>query len=256
MNGNILKDNLNSELNSLFNNNKEVIEYTDFYTYELDKVYKIYKNGKIEIARLPKEYQEVEYIESTGTQYIDTGIVLNNGCVITLDFLIAESSVNRVISGWRRKGTYTAPYQAFMGSNERKLRYVAIGRASNISSYPPSFEYGVRNKVLIDSVNEQVLVNDIVTDCGPDFSNGKPFNENGSSEYHPYLFALNNAGRAVAISQDTRIYGYSVQYGDELLQSFIPCYRKSDGEIGMYDIVTRTFFQNAGTGTLAKGADV
>ena len=32
------------------------------------------KAGKILISRLPSEYQEVEYIESTGTQYIDTGV--------------------------------------------------------------------------------------------------------------------------------------------------------------------------------------
>ena len=28
-------------------------------------------------SRLPSEYQEVEYIESTGTQYIDTGLTPN-----------------------------------------------------------------------------------------------------------------------------------------------------------------------------------
>jgi hypothetical protein len=210
--------------------------------------------GEILWDRLPGDFQEVEYIESTGTQYIDTGIVLNNGCVITLDFLIAEASVNRIIYGWRRKNRYTDPYQAMIGANASKTRYVAIGRAS--TNIPSCFGYGVLNKVLIDSVNEQVFVNDIVVDCGADFSNGKAFNENGSSDYHPYLFALNNAGTPLAISEDLRIYAYSVQYGDELLQSFIPCYRKSDGEIGMYDIVTRTFFTNAGTGTFTKGADV
>lgn len=37
---------------------------------------------------------------------------------------------------------------------------------------------------------------------------------------------------------------------------FVPCYRKSDGEIGMYDTVSKTFYTNAGTGTFLKGADV
>lgn len=205
---------------------------------------------------LPVEYQEVEYLESTGRQYIDTGMVLNNGCVITLDFLMAESSVNRIVYGWRRKGLFTQPYQAYITSNTRKIRQIAIGRSADVSTYPPSFEYGVRNRVLIDSVNEQVLVNGVVSDCGPDFSNGKPFDEDGSSQYHPYLFALNNAGRAVAISEDTRIYGYSVQYGDRLLQSFVPCYRKIDKVAGMYDVVNGVFYTNAGTGKFNVGADV
>lgn len=201
---------------------------------------------------LPVEYQEVEYLESTGTQYIDTGIALNNGCVITLDFLIAESSVNRIIYGWRRKGRYTDPYQAMIGANSSKTRYVAVGRASN--NVPQCFRYDVRNKVLIDSANEQVLVNNLVVDCGADFSNGKAFDENGSSVIHPYLFALNNAGTPLAISADSRIYGYSVQYGGELLQSFVPCYRRSDNEAGMYDVVNGVFYQNAGSGSFTVGS--
>lgn len=219
-------------------------------------VRRILRGSEILWDRLPGDYQEVEYIESTGTQYIDTGIALNNGCVITLDFLIAESSVNRVIYGWRRKGRYTDTYHAFMGSNANKTRYIAIGRPSAGVKYPICFEYGIRNKILIDSADRQVLVNNLVVDCDADFSNGKAFDENGSSEYHPYLFALNNAGTPLAISDDVRIYAYSVQYGNELLQDFIPCYRKSDGEIGMYDTVSRTFYTNAGTGTLTKGADI
>ena len=204
--------------------------------------------------RLPVEYQEVEYLESTGTQYIDTGIVLNNGCVITLDFLIAESSVNRAIYGWRRKGTYTNPYQASIGANQRKTRYVAVGRSS--SNVPQCFSYGVRNKVLIDSVDSQVLVNNVVVNCGANFSNGKAFDENGSSVVHPYLFALNNAGTPLAISEDTRIYAYSVQYGDELLQDFIPCYRKIDNVAGMYDVVNDVFCTNDGTGVFTVGPNV
>lgn len=205
---------------------------------------------------LPAEYQEVEYLESTGTQYIDTGMVLNNGCVITLDFLIADSAVNRIVYGWRRKGLFTQPYQAYITSNTRKIRQIVVGRSADVDTYPQSFEYDVRNKVLMDSVDEHVLVNGIVTDCGPDFSNGKAFDENGSSEYHPYLFALNNAGRAVAISKDTRIYGYSVQYEGELLQSFVPCYRKIDKVAGMYDVVNGVFYTNDGTGEFTVGPDI
>ena len=133
-------------------------------------VRRILRGSEILWDRLPGDYQEVEYIESTGTQYIDTGIALNNGYVITLDFLIAESSVNRIIYGWRRKGRYTETYQAMIGANASKTRYIAVGRAS--TNIPSCFNYGVRNKVLIDSANEQVLVNDIVVDCGADFSNG------------------------------------------------------------------------------------
>ena len=37
---------------------------------------------------------------------------------------------------------------------------------------------------------------------------------------------------------------------------FIPCYRKSDNVIGLYDLVEGTFYTNSGTGTFTKGSDV
>ena len=41
-----------------------------------------------------------------------------------------------------------------------------------------------------------------------------------------------------------------------LVRDFIPAKRNSDGSIGMYDLVTSTFFGNAGTGTFVAGAEV
>ena len=43
---------------------------------------------------------------------------------------------------------------------------------------------------------------------------------------------------------------------DNLLRDMIPCYRKSDNVIGMFDKVSQTFFTNAGTGTFTKGNNV
>lgn len=212
------------------------------------------------MVRIPAEYQEVEYIESTGTQYIDTGTVLNNGCTITIDFSIEELTVNRVVYGWRRKGLYSNPYQFYIGANSQKVRYVAVGVSSYIvspsSKYGHAFEYGIKNRIVIDSVNKRILVNDVVTDCNENFDNGNAFNEDGSSEYNPYLFAFNNSDSVGATCNDSKIYGYSVKYENELSQNFIPCYRKSDNEPGMYDTVSGTFFTNAGTGEFLVGNNV
>lgn len=50
-------------------------------------------------------------------------------------------------------------------------------------------------------------------------------------------------------------YFYFNQDGTDVF-NMVPCYRKADGEIGMYDLVSKTFFTNAGTGTFTKGAEV
>lgn len=43
---------------------------------------------------------------------------------------------------------------------------------------------------------------------------------------------------------------------DELICSLTPCYRKSDGVIGMYDTVRNQFLTNAGTGSFTNGPNV
>ena len=41
-----------------------------------------------------------------------------------------------------------------------------------------------------------------------------------------------------------------------LIRDMVPCYRRSDGEIGMYDRVSQTLFTNAGSGIFTKGPSV
>lgn len=52
-----------------------------------------------------------------------------------------------------------------------------------------------------------------------------------------------------------RVYNYKIYTNDVLSHNFIPCYRKSDNAIGVYDVIDETF--TAGTGShLGKGADI
>ena len=52
--------------------------------------YKIYGNSTVEQKGLPLEYQPVEYIISTGKQYIDTGLVGKPGYTIETDISFPE----------------------------------------------------------------------------------------------------------------------------------------------------------------------
>ena len=60
-----------------------------------------------------------------------------------------------------------------------------------------------------------------------------------------------------------RIGSYSKIIGDCIvlendieIMHLIPCYRTEDEEVGMYDLITETFFTNVGTGKFLKGPDV
>ena len=53
-----------------------------------------------------------------------------------------------------------------------------------------------------------------------------------------------------------KIFALDFFDGNNLAKLLVPCYRKSDSTIGMYDTVNGMFYTNAGTGTFDKGADV
>lgn len=53
-----------------------------------------------------------------------------------------------------------------------------------------------------------------------------------------------------------KIYNVKLVKDGNTLVELIPCYRKSDGEIGMLDIVSNAFITNAGSGIFTKGGNV
>lgn len=67
------------------------------------------------------------------------------------------------------------------------------------------------------------------------------------------LFALN---KNYIISGTNQIYYFRLYKNRKIAFDGIPCYRKSDDVIGLYDLVSKQFYTNQGTGTFTKGADV
>ena len=90
--GFLTTDNLNNEFKSIFNNNEEVKETKNGWRYKTSKkAYIIHKNGKIEEADLlPDDYYRVEYIETKGTEYIDTEYIFKNKPKIVGEIMITS----------------------------------------------------------------------------------------------------------------------------------------------------------------------
>ena len=85
--------------------------------------YKIYGDSKQ--GRLPSNYQEVEYIESTGTQYINTGLVGKTGYTIETDISFTQLA--------------TGSYQYFTGysytGSADRIYFIRINNTSNYLGY-------------------------------------------------------------------------------------------------------------------------
>lgn len=244
-NGFLTTDNLNSELQDRFG--EEATESSGFWYYKGNR---IYKDGKVEVGKLlPAEYQQVEYIESTGTQYIVTDIKLSRSNTINIIWMLTynKERENFFIFGARDSAT------------KNNLEFY-----KNIDGYI-NLDYGnyQDNRIQIETINlnkwyetkitKELLVNN---DIQCNISNTNEF-------ITPpiYIFYANN------IFSGSPMKGKIKKFEIENVANFIPCYTTTtvtdvDGisrpkdTIGLYDTVEGKFYVNKGTGTFLKGADV
>lgn len=205
------------------------------------KIAKVYKGDTLmySSARLPKEYVELEYIESTGTQYIDTGTIPAN-VGNNFKILIELSDVNSGRFGCQRYNHRTTDYWClcpnFAYSNNNLSIQCGSGASEVViqhSGDDTKHLYGidVKNKQYIydsDTYSESAIIVDYAID-------------------NFYLFADNYNEEAVHFTSN-KLYSCKIFDNNSLIRNFIPCYRKLDMKPGLYDIVNNQFYVNQGTG--------
>ena len=83
--------------------------------------------------------------------------------------------------------------------------------------------------------------------------NSVPEQSGHNSKYTFKLFTCDPSGGSYPCY--VRIYSAKISV-DFVYQYLVPCYRKSDNVVGMYDIINSKFYQNKGTGTFLMGTEV
>ena len=73
---------------------------------------------------------------------------------------------------------------------------------------------------------------------------------------HLYLLSQNYNGSARFSGVSRVSYFRYYDKTDTLVCDLVPCYRKADGVVGMYDLVRKLFLENVGTKSFEKGDDV
>ena len=207
--------------------------------------YKVYGNSEKKQV-LPNEYQQVEYIETTGTQYIDSGVPLKSGLKIVVDWIYKDADSGNSYTG----GHIDSPGNRWLIGSQRQNNnyFFAVGTGNTTTG----FKFGNRDIVEAYWANKDsyIKVNGVHSTSS--------FNHLTLAEepnYTFYMGAVNRNGTAT-LNPKLTIYNWKFYQEDVLIRDFMPCYRKSDNVIGMYDLVTGTFYTNNGTGTFLKGVDV
>lgn len=172
-----------------------------------------------EKGKLPSTYRKLEYIQSSGKQYIDTGVIVKDITEIKVDFQAVTilSGENQYASSW---------------VNEQN--HIQIGINGNKFMDSGGVTYSQTSSV---TARTQAV--------------GVPV---GTVNLHLYLFAQSESTGALHHSSG-RIFSCQITTADGLVRNFVPC-KNPDGVIGMYDVVNDKFYQNSGSDTFIAGTDL
>ena len=199
----------------------------------------------------------LEYVESDGTQYIDTGVVGRDGTKAEIDFKFNELGSSSIIflgaddsDPWGSNNKfYLLAYRSYDGT-------ITDGYAKR---YNQTFAATTdRCKVISEVVvggtfkttmNGSTVTHDYTADPGP-YNSGLSL----------YLFTNNRNGTKGTLSAKARCYGLKIEQTDSngdylLVRDFRPCIK--DGRAGLYDKVSNMVYFSRGTKDFsAEGARV
>jgi hypothetical protein len=217
--------------------NNKVVDIDDVQLQELSKdtewIFQFVPGPK-----LPSGYTELEYIQSSGTQYIDTGFKPNQDTRVVTKFDMIQTDTT-----WRKlwgsaSGTYDLDF-ALWNDGTTKLQ-----------SY-----YGTKtnNTVPITSMSLNVDANkNIWKYSGETITFDK---NNFTCAYSMYVFNVNKDDHPEYLPGMMKLYLFKIYDNDVLVRDFIPC-KNPSGTVGLYDSVNNQFYQNAGSGIFIAGPEI
>jgi len=213
-----------------------------------------YKVNKIRVgtkivrpsSRLPSAYQEVKYIENSWiTQYINTWIIPTSNTKVELKINITQ------FVSW---GTDAAVYWVWNYNNSTwrfNLWYWANGWLgfwygnNNWGNYKTALS--LNTDAVIENYISSWTVYNVVNWVSKTYS----WASFSTDSYSMIIF-----WRKTPSDNDLRLqyklYYFQIYESWTLVRDFVPCYRKSDKVIWLYDLVNNQFYTNAWTGTFTK----
>lgn len=196
---------------------------------------------------LPSTYKTIEYLQFTGTQYIDTGATVdsNTGFDITFEVLNGQSSSPY----YNLFGVRGNDASGGTGETQNFFRIDTIPVDSNSGT---EFKYGstVYNSGIKDTSKINIkLLNKVYTK--PD---GSTITVAGTitTGLSMYIGCINKAGTAYGNISSMKLYRFKIYNGSTLAHDFIPVQRVSDKVLGLYDLKTSTFKTNMASGVFTS----
>lgn len=184
---------------------------------------------------LPSGYKRLEYIQSSGAQYIDTGIIGSYDTRVTADFEVLSIGSGTVF--------------VFGSQANNNVRFclgitsASVFRSDYGTEYISGPSAATGTKYTADKNRNVCTINGTAIN-----SNAQTF----TGTTNIYLFARSYSSLSYA---NLKMYGCKIYSNDVLVRDFIPC-KNASGVAGMWDDVNSVFYGNAGSGTFTAGLEI
>ena len=193
--------------------------------------------------RLPSAYKEVEWIESSWTQYIDTWMQFTNNTTVSLDVNITTAPSGWTWVIWAQKNNVNTSWVIWVNTNA--------------GTYQHWYDYGDWNSGPL--LNQRVIYSNDATHLYIDWTSVKTISDwwTFTTPVNWTIFKVNyQNGTWFPYLLSAKLYNCKIYESWTLVRDLVPCYRKADSVIWMYDMVNDQFYTNSWTGTFTKWPDV
>lgn len=194
---------------------------------------------------LPPEYREVEYLASSGTQYINLGFIPTNNtdfsCKLAVDSPADTPALPRIFGGYTNASKRFEMYLV----NNSSSTYRGIAFNYLVSTYFSYFVPTVGEPFTMSKTGTTFVAGTATTTLAATAMTG---------DANFWLFATNRSGTDKFTG---KVYSMTISdTSQNLSMNLVPCIRTADNEPGMFDLVSGTFFTNSGTGEFTPGGAI
>lgn len=187
------------------------------------------------MSGLPSGYTQLEYIQSSGTQYINTGVVETSNTTIDLDLEVEQILPHYLYGVQQNSGSYA--YNSIYQNNLFEYNYADL---SFTQTARIKMQQRIADGTMYATINGVTLNRSI----------GVPIPDT------ILIFAIRfNNGNVRLYPAAVKLYAFSIKKSGTLVRNFIPC-KNDSGTVGLYDTVEGQFYANAGTGTFTAGPEI
>ena len=192
-----------------------------------------------ERRELPTEYTQVEYIENTGAQYINTGFVPNQDTRIVISVQLVNTSDTNQWIYCGRTGTYDSAMGMFFFGNGN------YGAA-----------YGTEQNTAIWTLSEPTMRIEVDQNKNNVNLNGESYSFNTASftSAAPITLLARNTSGTIAEYAYAKLFSCQIYDDGTLVRDYVPCV-DANGIAGLYDLVNSSFVTSASAEAFTAGSE-